>query len=60
MSAARKILIVDDDDDLRESLEEQLALYDEFELVSAPTAGKGLEEVRRIRDELAARIEQLD
>src|SRR5262245_27689988 len=46
MSAARKILIVDDDDDLRESLNEQLALYDEFELMSAPTAGKGLEFVK--------------
>ena len=43
MSAARKILIVDDDDDLRESLKEQLSLYDEFELATAPTAGKGLE-----------------
>ena len=46
MSAARKILIVDDDDDLRESLREQLALYDEFELDAAPTAGKGLEAVK--------------
>lgn len=46
MSAARKILIVDDDDDLRESLKEQLSLYDEFELATAPTAGKGLEAVK--------------
>jgi DNA-binding response OmpR family regulator len=46
MSAARKILIVDDDEDLRESLREQLALYDEFELDAAPTAGKGLEAVK--------------
>ncbi len=46
MSAARKMLIVDDDDDLRESLREQLALYDEFELDAAPTAGKGLEAVK--------------
>jgi DNA-binding response OmpR family regulator len=46
MSATRKILIVDDDDDLRESLKEQLSLYDEFELVTAATAGKGLEEAR--------------
>ena len=43
MSAARKILIVDDDDELRESLKEQLALYDEFDLTTASTAGKGLE-----------------
>ncbi len=46
MSAARKILIVDDDDDLRESLREQLSLYDEFELATAPTAAKGLEQAR--------------
>ncbi len=43
MSAARKILIVDDDDDLREALKEQLNLYNEFELATAATAGKGLE-----------------
>lgn len=46
MSGARKILIVDDDDDLREALREQLALYDEFEMDSASTAGKGLETVK--------------
>ena len=46
MSAARKILIVDDDDDLRETLKEQLALYDEFELAAAATAGKGMEAVK--------------
>ncbi len=46
MSAARKILIVDDDDELRDSLKDQLALHDEFELVVAPTATKGLELVR--------------
>ncbi len=46
MSAARKILIVDDDDDLRESLKEQLALYDEFELAAAAAAGKGMEAVK--------------
>ena len=46
MSAARKILIVDDDDDLRESLKEQLALYDEFELAAASTAAKGLEQAK--------------
>ncbi|MGE8940576.1 response regulator transcription factor [Leptospira interrogans] len=43
MSTARKILIVDDDEDLRESLREQLALHDEFEVVTAATAGKGIE-----------------
>ena len=46
MSAARKILIVDDDDELREQLREQLALYDEFELVTASTAAKGSEQAK--------------
>jgi DNA-binding response OmpR family regulator len=46
MSAARKILIVDDDDELRDSLKGQLALHDEFELVTAGTATKGLELTR--------------
>lgn len=43
MSTARKILIVDDDDDLRDSLLDQLAMHDEFEVVVAGTAGKGME-----------------
>jgi DNA-binding response OmpR family regulator len=43
MSTARKILIVDDDDDLRESLSEQFALHDEFDSLSAETAAKGIE-----------------
>jgi DNA-binding response OmpR family regulator len=43
MSNARKILIVDDDEDLRESLSDQLALHQEFEIVTAGTATKGLE-----------------
>jgi DNA-binding response OmpR family regulator len=39
---ARKILVVDDDDDLRESLIDQLGLYEEFETASAATAGEGI------------------
>ena len=35
MSNARQILVVDDDDDLRNSLREHLALYDEFEVAVA-------------------------
>lgn len=38
MSTARTILIVDDDDGLRESLTDQLALHEEFEIVAVPTA----------------------
>jgi DNA-binding response OmpR family regulator len=47
MSNARQILIVDDDEDLRSSLRDQLALYDEFEVATAATAGEGLEAIRR-------------
>ena len=42
MSNARKILIVDDDEDLRETLSEQLALHEEFDPVIATTASEGL------------------
>jgi len=43
MSTRRKILIVEDDPDLRDSLKDQLNLYDEFEVTTAATASKGLE-----------------
>jgi DNA-binding response OmpR family regulator len=43
MSTARKILIVDDDEDLRTSLKEQLVLHEEFDVTIAPTAAKGIE-----------------
>lgn len=46
MSTARKILIVDDDEDLRSSLHDQLALHDEFEVTVAGTASKGVETVK--------------
>ncbi|WP_028035592.1 response regulator transcription factor [Chelativorans sp. J32] len=42
----RTILIVDDDDDLRSTLVEQLALYEEFDLLSEPTASKGIQATR--------------
>jgi len=44
---ARKILVVDDDDALRESLVEQLSLYEEFETDSEATAGKGVQKARQ-------------
>jgi DNA-binding response OmpR family regulator len=44
--AARTILIVDDDNDLRQTLVEQLALYEEFRIVEADTAGKGIQAAR--------------
>ncbi len=46
MTTARRILIVDDDEDLRGSLKDQLALHDEFEVVVAGTAAKGIELAR--------------
>jgi len=42
MSTERKILIVDDDDDLRESLGEQFSLHDEFSAFTAETAAEGI------------------
>ena len=42
----RTILIVDDDDDLRATLVEQLALYEEFDLLAEPNASKGIQATR--------------
>src|SRR5262245_51156004 len=42
MSGSRKILIVDDEAELRQALAEQLALYDEFEIIQAETAARAL------------------
>ena len=47
MSATRKILIVDDDDGLRDSLIDQLALHDDFEALTASTAAAGLELLKK-------------
>ncbi len=46
MAAARKILVVEDDADLREALTEQIALEDEF---SAVTAANGAEAVNTLK-----------
>jgi DNA-binding response OmpR family regulator len=46
MSNARKILIIDDDDELRESLSEQLTLHEEFDTSLAATASEGLKQAR--------------
>jgi len=43
---ARTILLVDDDADLRETLVEQLGLYDEFNVMEEPNAGKGIATAR--------------
>ncbi len=42
----RTILLVDDDDDLREMLVEQLGLYEEFHVLQEKTATKGVQAAR--------------
>jgi DNA-binding response OmpR family regulator len=43
---ARRILVVDDDDVLRDSLVEQLSLYEEFDIVQDSTAARGVARAR--------------
>ena len=43
---ARTILLVDDDADLRDALIEQLALYEEFEILQEENATKGIQAAR--------------
>jgi len=43
MATTRKILIVDDDADMRDTLVEQLALHEEFEAVAADSGTKGVQ-----------------
>ena len=44
--AARSILIVEDDADLRNTLVEQLQLYEEFVITAEETATKGVQTAR--------------
>lgn len=53
MSTARRILIIDDDEDLREPLAEQLGLHDEFTVQTAGTAAQGIEAAKAGRFDLA-------
>ena len=43
---SRTILVVDDDDDLRDTLVEQLSLYEEFDVLQEATAAKGIAAAR--------------
>ena len=42
----RTLLLVDDDDDLREALTEQLALYEEFMLLQQRSAAEGIKSAK--------------
>ncbi len=52
MTGGRRILIVDDDDALRQSLAEQLQLHDEFAIGAAATGSEALERVKGQRYDL--------
>ena len=43
MAKAAKVLIVDDDPELRDGLTEQLSLHEEFEAVAAENGSKGVQ-----------------
>jgi DNA-binding response OmpR family regulator len=46
MPNSRTILIVDDDNELREALVEQLSLHDEFHTIACDTGAKGVQEAK--------------
>jgi DNA-binding response OmpR family regulator len=52
MPTPKTILIIDDDDDLREALAEQLALHEAFRPVQAATAAEGVRMGREVRADL--------
>ncbi len=47
MTGSKRILLVDDDEALRQSLAEQIDLYDEFETMEAENAAKALDLVKK-------------
>lgn len=48
MAVKKRILLVDDDDDLRAELCEQFGLYEEFEVHEAATATEGMDKARNM------------
>jgi len=46
MSQAKKILMIDDDDDLREALVEQLSIIEEFDVLEAVNAQSAIERIK--------------
>jgi DNA-binding response OmpR family regulator len=53
MSKASRLLVVDDDKDLRDTLCEQLGLYEEFDVSAAGTAGEVIARAKKERIDLA-------
>ena len=43
MAAKKTVLLVDDDEDLREALAEQFELHDSFETIQAANANEGID-----------------
>ena len=52
MAQAKTILVIDDDDDLRTALVEQIELEHEFRAEQAPTAGAGVEAAKTVQPDL--------
>ncbi|MCK5041509.1 MAG: response regulator transcription factor [Sphingomonadales bacterium] len=53
MSVVKKILLIDDDSDLRQSLAEQFNLYDEFSATECETGAAGLKTIKSANFDLA-------
>ena len=47
MAAKKTVLLVDDDEDLREALAEQFELHDSFETIQAANANEGIDGATR-------------
>mgnify|MGYP001007675755 CR=1 FL=1 len=54
MTALKRILLVDDDDDLREALSEQLVLGEEFDVYEADSGHTAMEKAQAGRFDLMA------
>ena len=52
MAQRKTLLLIDDDDDLRGALAEQLQLHEEFTVAEAATAGEGVRLAREIKPDL--------
>jgi len=52
MSTTKKILIIDDDDALRETLKEQFSLHDEFSVTDVATATAGVKATKAVHADL--------